>query len=167
MRAITTAARAVFGGYLAAHGAQKLFGSFGGAGLDGTGELFDNIGLTPGRQMATLAGATELGGGVLTATGVLHPLGPVALASTMAVATAVHRKAGPFATKGGYELPLTNLAFALVLATARPGHHIGRRLPTPATALLVLGASALGGVAISKLLAPPPPPAPDAAASGS
>ena len=120
MRAITTAARAVLGGYLAVHGAQKLFGSFGGAGLDGTAELFDKIGLTPGRQMAALAGATELGGGVLTATGALHPLGPVAVASTMAVATAVHRKAGPMATKGGYELPLTNLAFALVLATARP-----------------------------------------------
>ena len=129
MRAITTAARAVLGGYLAVHGAQKLFGSFGGAGLDGTAELFDKIGLTPGRQMAALAGATELGGGVLTATGALHPLGPVAVASTMAVATAVHRKAGPLATKGGYELPLTNLAFAVVLATARPGHHIGRRLP--------------------------------------
>ena len=121
MRAITTAARAVLGGYLAAHGAQKLFGSFGGAGLDGTAEMFERLGLTPGRQMATLAGVSELTGGLLTATGVADPLGPIAVASTMAVATAVHRKGGPFATKGGYELPLTNLAFA-----RRPRHRPAR-----------------------------------------
>lgn len=157
MRAITTAARAVLGGYLAVHGAQKLFGSFGGAGLEGTAAMFDRIGLSPGRQMAAVAGATELGGGVLTMTGALHPLGPIAVASTMAVATAVHREAGPLSTKGGYELPLTNLAFALVLATARPGHHLGRRLPPPVTALAVLGAGAIGGVVISRLLAPSPP----------
>ena len=87
--------------------------------------MFGRLGLTPERQMAKLAGVSELTGGVLTATGVADPLGPIAVASTMAVATAVHRKGGPFATKGGYELPLTNLAFAVVLATARPGHRVG------------------------------------------
>ena len=157
MRAITTAARAVLGGYLAAHGAQKLFGSFGGAGLDGTAEMFGRLGLTPGRQMATLAGVSELTGGLLTATGVADPLGPIAVASTMAVATAVHRKGGPFATKGGYELPLTNLAFALVLATARPGHRVGPPLGRLPTAAVVVGGAALGGMALSKLLAPTPP----------
>jgi putative oxidoreductase len=159
MRAITTAARAVLGGYLAAHGAQKLFGSFGGAGLDGTAEMFGRLGLTPGREMAALAGVSELTGGILTATGVADPFGPIAVASTMAVAATVHRKAGPFATKGGYELPLTNLAFAVVLATARPGHRAGPSLPAPVTALVFVGAAALAGVAVSKLLSPAPPTA--------
>ena len=60
-------ARLVLGGYLSVHGAQKLFGVFGGHGLDTTGQAFERIGLTPGRPMAALAGATELAGGLLAA----------------------------------------------------------------------------------------------------
>lgn len=48
--------RATLGGYLAGHGAQKLFGSFGGPGLDATGAGFEQLGLTHGRTMAALAG---------------------------------------------------------------------------------------------------------------
>ena len=67
--AILLGARVVVGGYLAVHGAQKLFGAFGGPGLEKAAAGFERIGLAPGRQMAALAGATELGGGLLTAAG--------------------------------------------------------------------------------------------------
>src|SRR4051812_50104643 len=106
MRNATTAARLVLGGYLAAHGAQKLFGLFGGHGLAGTAKGFESFGLTPGRKMALLAGVTELGGGLLTATHVADPLGPLALAGTMTVASAVHRKGGPLSANGGFRPPL-------------------------------------------------------------
>lgn len=122
-------ARVVVGGYLAAHGAQKLFGAFGGHGLAGTGGFFESLGLTPGRRMAAAAGASELGGGVLTAAGLAHPAGPLAIASTMGVAAATaHRSKGAFSTTGGPELPLTNLAAASALAAAGPGRYSLDRL---------------------------------------
>jgi putative oxidoreductase len=115
------ASRAVLGCYLAAHGAQKLFGLFGGRGLEPTAAGFDRIGLGPGRVTAAAAGLSELGGGLLTMTGLADPLGPVAIAGTMAVASATHRASGPFAANRGYELPVTNLATALALTAAGPG----------------------------------------------
>ena len=156
------AGRVVLGGYLAVHGAQKLFGAFGGAGLDKTGAGFDRLGLKPGKAMATLAGASELGGGVLTAAGIADPLGPIAIAGAMSVATAVHRKSGPLSAKGGYELALTNLALATVLAATSPGKlRLGPRLPKPLTALVLTGATALTAVSLVQLLtARPPTPAP-------
>ena len=153
MGIMTSAGRAVLGGYLAVHGSQKLFGAFGGHGLEGTGKMFESMGLTPGREMAMLAGASELAGGILTATGVADPLGPIAIAGAMTVATAVHRKAGPMAMSGGFELPLTNLALAAVLAAASHG-PLGPsvRLPKGAATVVALVAAALAGVALAKLL---------------
>ena len=126
---LISAARVVIGGYIAAHGAQKLFGWFGGRGLEATSQGFGRMGLAPARQMATLAGVSEVAGGVLTATGIADPLGPIAVAGTMVVAVAAHRKSGPFANKGGFELPLANLALAAVLAGA--GAHAPRIAPLP------------------------------------
>jgi hypothetical protein len=100
------------GGYLAVHGAQKLFGAFGGPGLEKAAAGFERIGLAPGRQMAALARAAELGGGLLTVAGAADPAGPLAIIGTMAVASATHRTNGPLARDGGFELPLTNLAAA-------------------------------------------------------
>jgi putative oxidoreductase len=157
------AGRVVLGGYLAVHGAQKLFGAFGGGGLDTTGAAFDRLGLKPGKAMATLAGASELGGGVLTAAGVADPLGPIAIAGAMAVAITVHRKSGPLAAKGGYELALTNLALATVLAATSPGKlRLGPRLPKGLSALVLVGATTLTAVSLTQLLTarpPSPPPA--------
>lgn len=153
MRTVNTLARAVVGGYLAVHGAQKLFGAFGGHGLDGTGAFFEGIGLTPGRELAGLAGAAELGGGVLTATGFADPLGPITIAGTMAVAATTHRRAGPLAADGGFELPLTNLAFAVLAATtSASAHRIGPSLPTRLTALSVIGIAVGAAAGITKLL---------------
>jgi putative oxidoreductase len=141
--------RATLGPYLVGHGAQKLFGAFGGGGPAGTGEHFEAIGLAPGKAMGVLAGTAELTGGALTALGAVWPLGPVVSACTMAVAagTAHHGK-GAFAMTGGPELPLTDLAAAALLAAAGPGRiSVDRfaptRLPQRVTQLTLLGGVAL------------------------
>ena len=67
------ALRATIGGYFVGHGMQKLAGWFGGAGPEGTGEHFEQIGLRPGRESAVLAGASEAGGGLLLALGLFTP----------------------------------------------------------------------------------------------
>jgi putative oxidoreductase len=153
MRYAELPARVVLGGYLAAHGAQKLFGAFGGHGLEATAAGFEAIGLTPGKEMALLAGASELGGGLLTATGIADPLGPITIAGAMTVASAVHRKGGPLASNGGYEMALTNLALASVLAgLAGGGTRRGLRLPKPVLAIASIGAATLTAVSLSKLL---------------
>ena len=155
------ASRTVLGSYLAVHGAQKMFGAFGGPGLDAAGKGFHAMGLTPGKPMATLAAASEIGGGLLTVAGIADPIGPVAIAGSMAVASAVHRKAGPMAAKGGYELPAVNLALALALAAAGPGSlKVGGSLPKQLTRLAVAGAVGLTALSIGKLLTHKPAPAP-------
>jgi putative oxidoreductase len=151
--------RTIFGSYLAVHGAQKLFGSFGGYGLDATGNAFGAMGLKPGKLMATVAGASELGGGVLTATGIADPLGPLAIAGTMVVASTVHRKQGPLSTNGGFELPLTNFAVAVALLCAGPGKlRLGPHLSKSLTRLSVVGGAALAAVSVSQLLRAQPVP---------
>jgi putative oxidoreductase len=99
---------------LFAHGTQKLFGWYGGHGLQGTGGFFESLGFKPGRQMAMVAGLSEAGGGVLLALGLLTPLGSAMVIGTMLVASmSVHRPHGLWATNGGYELPMT---YALIAA---------------------------------------------------
>ena len=129
---ILLGSRLVLGAYLAVHGAQKLFGAFGGPGLDKAGAGFDRIGLTPGKPMAALAGATELGGGLLTAAGVADPAGPLAIMGAMTVASATHRASGPLAANRGFELPLTNLAAAAALAASGPGRAPAQPAARPA-----------------------------------
>lgn len=160
MRIVATAARAVLGGYLAVHGAQKLFGSFGGPGLDAAAAGFEGMGLAPGKPMATLAAVSELGGGVLTATGIAAALGPLALAGAVTVATAVHRKAGPLSANGGYELPLTNLALAASVLAGPPGLRLGPRLSKKMSLAVLAGTAVSTGVTLARLLSPAPAPAP-------
>jgi putative oxidoreductase len=152
--------RTIFGSYLTVHGAQKLFGSFGGYGLEATGNAFGAMGLKPGKLMATIAGASELGGGVLTATGIADPLGPLAIAGTMVVASTVHRKQGSLSTNGGFELPLTNFAVAVALLCAGPGKlRLGPHLSKSLTRLSVVGGATLAAVSITQLLRAQPVPA--------
>jgi putative oxidoreductase len=153
-------ARLVVGGYLAVHGAQKLFGAFGGSGLHKTGAGFERIGLSPGKPMAALAGATELGGGLLTAAGVADPAGPLAIMGVMSIAATTHRANGPLAANRGFELPLTNLAAAAALAAAGPGRlRLGPRLPRRLTVLGVLAGGVLSAVSLRKMLTAPATPA--------
>jgi putative oxidoreductase len=146
-------ARLVLGGYLAVHGAQKLSGAFGGPGLEAIGAGFDQIGLRPGRPMAALAGASELGGGLLTVAGAAEPLGPLMIIGTMSVAAATHRANGPLAAKGGFELPLTNLAAAAGLAAAGPGtFRVGPRLPRRLTAAAAVAGVVLAAGSLARML---------------
>ena len=94
------ATRLVIGGYLAVHGAQKLFGAFGGRGLDRTGGGLPPDRPAAGPHMAAAAGISELGGGLLTAAGIADPAGPLAIMGTMAVAATTHRAKGPLSCAG-------------------------------------------------------------------
>jgi len=109
--------RLILGLGLAAHGAQKLFGLFGGYGLAGTGDFFGGIGFRPGKLFAFAAGLGEMVGGLLTALGLGGALGPVIIVLVMLVAIgAVHYNKGFFTANGGWELPATNIAAALAVA---------------------------------------------------
>jgi putative oxidoreductase len=114
-------ARLILGLALAAHGAQKLFGWFGGYGLKGTGGYFESLGFRPGTPFAAAAGLCEFGGGLLTAAGLLGPVGPALIIVVMLVAmVTVHWRNGFFASKNGIELALMNTAGALAIAFAGP-----------------------------------------------
>jgi putative oxidoreductase len=114
--------RLVLGVTLAGHGAQKLFGVFGGGGLKGTAGGFDSMGFRAPAAMAFLAGLGEFGGGLLLAAGLVTPLGALALATVMGVAIfSVHWKNGFWAGNGGYEYNLLIAASAVAIAAVGPG----------------------------------------------
>ncbi|MBV8084902.1 MAG: DoxX family protein [Chloroflexi bacterium] len=114
--------RLTVGLLVAGHGAQKLFGWFGGYGVGGTGGFFETMGFRPGHRWALLAGACEFGGGLLTALGLLNPLGPICALAVMVMATARAHWGRPiWVTEGGAELPVVNMAAFLGLALAGPG----------------------------------------------
>jgi putative oxidoreductase len=115
-------ARGLLGLAISAHGAQKLFGWFGGHGLKGTGAFFDGLGFRPGHVFALAAGLGETGGGLLTALGLFWPFGPALIVLVMVVAIgSVHVSHGFFASSNGIELPLMYLTAALALAFTGPG----------------------------------------------
>ena len=107
---------------LAAHGAQKLFGWFGGYGLEGTGQWLASIGLEPGYLMALLAGGAEFFGGLALVLGLLTRPAAVVAAFTMLVAIfAVHIGNGLFMANNGYEYALTLFAATVTLAIQGAG----------------------------------------------
>ena len=115
-------ARLVLGVLMAAHGSQKLFGWFGGYGLDGTAGFFEALGFRPGRLFAATAAATEIAGGLLLALGLLGPFGAALIVSVMIVAAvSVHWQHGVFAANNGIEVPLLYGAGAAALALTGPG----------------------------------------------
>lgn len=100
-----------------AHGAQKLFGSFGGYGLEGTGQWMASIGLEPGYLMALGAGSAEFFGGIAILIGLLTRPAAIALAITMLVAIiVVHLPNGLFMSNNGYEFGLALLGMSVALA---------------------------------------------------
>ena len=109
------------GGVLAAHGAQKLFGWFGGHGIEGTGQFMESVGYSPGKASATAAGLAEAGGGTLLALGLATPAAGAAAAGAMAGAAAVHVPNGFFAQSGGYEYTASLGLAAAGLAVTGPG----------------------------------------------
>lgn len=116
--------RLVIGLSFMAHGAQKLFGWFGGHGLKGTGGWFESIGMKPGVRMALIAGLSELVGGALFAVGFLTPLAALMIVGTMLIAIIkVHGPNGYWATQNGYEYNLTLLVVAISIAIIGPGYY--------------------------------------------
>jgi putative oxidoreductase len=106
------------------HGAQKLFGWFGGYGPKGTGGWMDSIGMKPGIVMAVAAGLMELVGGALFASGLFTPLAAVLIALTMLGAIVkVHGQNGIWATANGYEYPLVLLVVVIGIALTGAGAY--------------------------------------------
>lgn len=105
--------RVVTGLAIASHGAQKLFGWFGGFGLKGTAGFFETIGFAPGVPFALAAGTGELVGGLLIAIGLFGLIGPLMVTGVMLAAiVTVHLGNGFFAAANGFELPLLYAAAA-------------------------------------------------------
>lgn len=116
--------RVVFGLTLAAHGSQKLFGSFGGGGPAGTTTFFRSLGFRAPLLMALIAGLGELAGGLLFALGLLTPLAALILTVVMLNAIgSVHWKKGFFNSAGGYEFNLAILATAVAITAIGPGRY--------------------------------------------
>lgn len=112
-----------------AHGAQKLFGWFGGYGLEGTGQWMDSIGLGPGIVMALLAGAAEFFGGLALIVGLLVRPAAAVLAFAMLIAIfSVHIGNGLFMSNNGYEFGLTLLAVSVSLLFSGAGRASVDRL---------------------------------------
>ncbi|WP_040833870.1 DoxX family protein [Nocardia brevicatena] len=112
--------RVVFGGLLAGHGSQKLFGWFGGPGLEANGAAFEKMGYHPGDLFGTLAGLSEFTGGLLLLTGLLSPL-----AAAIVIGTTINiinqTWSGGLLTGQGYERGLLYSAVAFTIACTGPG----------------------------------------------
>jgi putative oxidoreductase len=145
--------RTVIGGLFVGHGTQKLFGWFGGPGLEGSAGFMESLGLRPGRSRALAGGVAEAGGGAMLAAGLATPLAAASLISVMLTAIRkVHFKNGPWNSDGGYEYNIVLIAAALALADVGPGKWsvdtlTGRKLSGPGWALAALAAGACGSFA--------------------
>jgi putative oxidoreductase len=114
--------RLVAGLTLAAHGSQKLFGSFSGGGPAGTRKFFAGLGFRTPLAMAFIAGLSEFGGGLLFAFGLVTPFAALALTLVMlnAIGT-VHWQKGFFNSAGGFEYNLLIIATALAVSATGAG----------------------------------------------
>ena len=145
--------RLVLGLLFIGHGAQKLFGWFGGGGLKGTSGWLGSMGMRPAWFWALMAALSEFGGGVLLVLGFLNPLGSLGIIAAMVIAIAkAHWSKGLWNTKGGIEFPLMNLTAALAIGLLGAGAYsidgvLGIALPEPITfitglVLVLLGVAA-------------------------
>ncbi len=156
-----------FGAAAASHGAQKLFGWFGGHGLEGTGGFFESVGFIPGKQKALMAGLAEGAGGAAVALGLgTGPAGAV-MTGNMVVASSLHGYKSFFAQDGGPEMPLAYAVVGTVLTLTGGGrysldHATGHALDKPWMRVAAYVAAAGAAVAImnsrSKELASRPAP---------
>ena len=171
MKLFILVARVLLGGLFFGHGAQKLFGWFGGYGPDGTGGFFESLGVKPGRQHAMAAGASEMGGGALLAAGLATPAAAAAITGVMTTALrTVHQPNGPWISENGWEYTAVVIAAVLTIVEVGPGpvsldaafgtEHTG---PGWALAALVAG---VGGSTLLLRDWERPAPAPDGGGEG-
>lgn len=159
--------RVVTGGLFIGHGAQKLFGSFGGNGLSGTAGWMESMGLRPGLLWTGMAVTGELGGGLLTLLGLGGPLGPILTITAMKMATFKAHSGKPiWATAGGAELPVVNITVGAALMAVGPGRYsldraFGIKIPGWLTALAMTGS----GIALIIGLLMEPEPSEESAAT--
>jgi putative oxidoreductase len=150
-------ARVVIGGLFIGHGTQKWFGWFGGPGIDGASNMFESLGLRPGRRNAIAGSAAETIGGAALIAGALTPAAAASLIATMVTAIrTVHLKNGLWAANGGYELNLALIAGILAIVDGGPGKlSIDGALGIDDTgsgwALAALGAGLVGSTAAIEL----------------
>jgi putative oxidoreductase len=144
---------AVVGLIMAGHGAQKLFGWFGGPGVPGTTGMVEQLGWRPSRIFALVLGTAELLGGLALALGFGTPFAAAAIIAVLAnAAWVVHRPHGLWNTGGGYEFPLVLIAAAAALAFTGPGrfsldHLLDWNLAGTAWGVTALALGALGWLA--------------------
>jgi putative oxidoreductase len=154
--------RLVVGLTMAGHGAQKMFGWWGGPGMKAWTEGMTRMRIRPAVPFAWLAALAELGGGLLFAFGFLSPLGTLAIISTMLVAIAtVHWPNGFWNSKRGYEFNLTLIAASVAVGLAGPGTYsvdqaLGFHLPEPITFLIGTVAVVLGVAGMLAMRSPKP-----------
>lgn len=147
--------RLTLGALLMGHGSQKLFGVFGGGGLEGTGKFFASAGFRPGKLMALVAGLSEAGAGLLMVLGLGTPVAGAAIVGTMFVASSVSAAKGLWAQQGGYELPLVYGLLGAVLALTGSGEHsvdalIGLNPTLPISLAAIALGLVSGGVVIAR-----------------
>ncbi len=147
-------ARLVLGLYMAAHGAQKLLGWFGGYGIAETAGFFEQLGFRPARPFVIVASLTEIVSGLLVAAGFLGPVGPALMLSVLIVAAvSVHWANGMFVTSNGIEHALIFGAGSFALALTGPGQFsldaaLGlQALWSPAIAWAAVAIGVVGGIA--------------------
>jgi len=156
-------ARVTVGSLFVGHGTQKLFGWFGGAGPARTGEMFEGLGLRPGRRHAIGAGAAEAAGGALLALGLLTPFAGALLSGVMTTAIRkVHAKNGPWISDGGFEYNAVLIAVVATLVEEGPGRpsldtSLFPRARGLGWALASVGAGVAGSFLNERYLSEPPP----------
>src|SRR4051812_42993915 len=147
--------RAVVGPLFVGHGTQKLFGWFGGHGIEGTGGYFEQLGLRPGRRHARAAGAAETVGGAMIALGLFTPAAAATIIGTMVTAIRkAHAQNGPWVTNGGYEYNLVLIAAMAALADSGAGPLSVDEALFPGLRGSTLAALALGAGTARSFIAP-------------
>jgi putative oxidoreductase len=136
--------RIVVGLLMMGHGAQKLFGWFGGHGLSGTAGWFDSLAMPMPKGLSMFVGVCELVGGLLFALGLVTPLAALAISAVALGAMAYHWPNGLWVSQNGFEYPLVLLAVAAAVGLAGPGAYAldviyGISLPASATVTYAVG----------------------------
>jgi putative oxidoreductase len=167
----TVALRGIVGPLFVGHGTQKLFGWFGGHGLEGTGGFFESLGLRPGKRHAAAAGASEALGGALLTLGAFTPLATTMVSATMITATRkVHMSNGPWVSDGGWEYNAVLIAAMAALAEHGPGSPSvdAKLFPSwhgKGWAIAMLAAAAAGSFLVDAASEDAPPEEQEAAAA--